>query len=75
MLPNRADFRVPLNRSSAWIDSCRTVQTPISVGGQEPFPAQPCHLRCPDKVPFGTALVPAFIPCANRMSNLRIIRR
>ena len=45
MLPNRTDIGVPLNDTFAEIDSGRTMEASVSVGGHEPFPAQCCHLR------------------------------
>ena len=75
MLPNRTDVFVPLNGPFAEIDSGRAMHTSISVGGHEPFPAQSCPFRWPDEVPFGTAFVRAFIPCANRMRNLQSMQR
>lgn len=72
MLPNRAYFRVPLNSAPAEIDPYRTMQAPICVGNRWLSQAQSCHLYYPNRVPFGTALVPAFIPRANCMNNLQL---
>jgi hypothetical protein len=72
MLLDYADFRVPLNRPFAEINPCRTMQAPICLSGQKPLPGQSCHLHLPDKVPFGTALVPSLIPRTDRMGNLQL---
>ena len=71
MLPHHAEFRVPLNRAPTDIDSCRTMQAPICMGSRELIPAQLYHFFGPDQLPFGTVLVPTFIPRANRMGNLQ----
>ena len=63
MLPNLAEFRVPLNGAPIGINSCRTMQAPICLGsrGLSPDPDYSCRLRRGNHTPFGTALVPAFM--------------
>ncbi len=71
MLPNLAEFRVPLNSAPIGIDSCRTKQASICLGSWGFSPDQSRRLCWRNQAPFGTTLVPALMFRANCMDNLQ----